>query len=83
MAISGHKSLQSLALCTRVHDDEKLLMGLKLTYSLLKPEEARELREIADESEPEQKKMKEILPKPSTVPDAQSKPNEEIIQQSV
>ena len=49
MAISGHKSLQSLALYTRVHDDKKMMMGLKLTFTLLKPEEAKKLQESKDE----------------------------------
>ena len=46
MAVSGHKNLQSLALYTRVCNDKKLMMGLKLTYSLLKPEKAQLAREI-------------------------------------
>ena len=67
MAVSGHQSLQSLALYTRVRDDEKLMMGMKLAYSLLKPEEARELRETTEETPqsiennneaPSQKKLK-------------------------
>ena len=50
MAVSGHKSLQSLALYTRVRDDEKMMMDLKLAFSLLKPEQARELRETNEEN---------------------------------
>ena len=30
----------------RVKDDEKLMMGFKLTYSLLHPTEARAIREV-------------------------------------
>ena len=48
MAVSGHKNLQSLALYTRVHDDKKMMMGLKLTFSLLNPEGAKKLQESKD-----------------------------------
>ena len=72
MAVSGHKNLQSLALYTRVRDDKKLMMGMKLTYSLLKPEEARVLRATnEDQDDPEgntegppPKKFKSIEPVP-------------------
>ena len=37
MAVSGHKSVESLAIYEKVHEDEKLMMGLCLTYSLLNP----------------------------------------------
>ena len=40
MAVADHKSIQSLVLYQCVADDEKLMMGMKLTYSLLKPQEA-------------------------------------------
>ena len=35
MAVSGHKSVESLAIYQRVHEDEKLMMGLCLNYCLL------------------------------------------------
>ena len=69
MAVSGHKSIQSLALYQRVSDDEKLMMGLKLTFSLHHPKKAQELAAINimqdDENpeenvqEPPKKQMKE------------------------
>ena len=37
MAITGHKSLQSLSIYQRVKQDEKLMMGMSLPYSLLHP----------------------------------------------
>ena len=43
MAVISHKSIQSLAIYQRVQDDEKLLMGMKLTYVLQNPEEAQQL----------------------------------------
>ena len=39
MAVSGHKSLQSLAIYEKVNENEKLMMGMCLNYSLLKPQE--------------------------------------------
>ena len=41
MSVSGHKSVESLALYQRVHEDEKMMMGLCLTYSLMNPFNAR------------------------------------------
>ena len=35
MSVSGHKSVESLAVYERVQSDEKLMMGMCLTYSLL------------------------------------------------
>ena len=46
MAVSGHKSLSSLAVYQRVCDDEKLMMGMKLTFNLLRPDEAKCIKEI-------------------------------------
>ena len=37
MAMSGHKSVKSLAIYQRVHEDEKLMMGLCLNYCLITP----------------------------------------------
>ena len=41
MSVSGHKSVESLALYQRVHEDEKMMMGLCLTYSLMNPHNAK------------------------------------------
>ena len=35
MSVSGHKSVESLAIYERVHEDEKLMMGLCLNFCLL------------------------------------------------
>ena len=40
MAVSGHKSVESLAIYQRVHEDEKMMMDLCLTYSLIQPQNA-------------------------------------------
>ena len=37
MSITGHKSIQSLAIYQRVKEDEKMMMGMSLMYSLLRP----------------------------------------------
>ena len=44
MSVTGHKSLQSLSIYQRVHADEKMCMGISLTYSLLNPEETKRIR---------------------------------------
>ena len=38
-SITGHKSVESLAVYQRVKSDEKLMMGMLLTFSLLYPED--------------------------------------------
>ena len=40
MSVSGHKSIDSLAIYQRVKSDEKLMMGMCLTFSLMRPEDA-------------------------------------------
>ena len=40
MVITDHKSVESLAVYERVKEDEKLMMGMCLTYSLFNPEKA-------------------------------------------
>ena len=45
MSVTGHKSVESLAIYQKVNADEKLMMGLSLTYSLLHPEEVAKIRE--------------------------------------
>ena len=37
MSITGHKSIQSLSIYQRVKEDEKMMMGISLMYSLLRP----------------------------------------------
>ena len=46
MSITGHKSMQSLAIYQHVKEDEKMMMGMSLMYSLLIPTDvARVIRE--------------------------------------
>lgn len=45
MSVTGHKSLESLAIYQRVQDDEKLMMGMYLTFNLFHPEQAKEIRD--------------------------------------
>ena len=41
MSVTGHKSLQSLSLYQRVKNDEKMMMGMSLAYSLINPSEVQ------------------------------------------
>ena len=42
MSVTGHKSVQSLAVYQHVKEDKKLMLGMSLTYSLLHPQEVQE-----------------------------------------
>ena len=53
MAISGYKSLTSLAIYQRVKSDEKLMMGMSLTYSLFRPEEVQRMKALNKNPEDE------------------------------
>ena len=44
MEVSVHKSIQSLGIYHRVRANEKLMMGMSLTYSILHPQEANKIR---------------------------------------
>ena len=41
-----NKSIQSLCIYQCVKEDEKLMMAMSLTYSLLNPKEVREVKEV-------------------------------------
>ena len=43
MSITGHKSIQSLSIYQKVCEDDKLSMGISLTYSLLHPGDVKNL----------------------------------------
>lgn len=44
MAVSSHKSIHSLSIYERVKSNEKMMMGMCLTYSLLNPEEVHRIK---------------------------------------
>ena len=48
MSITGHKSVDSLAIYQRIKSDEKLMMGMCLTLSLLRPEDASMIQNRTD-----------------------------------
>ena len=48
MSVSGHKSVNSLALYQRVQANEKLGMGISLSFCLMKPEESKMLASNID-----------------------------------
>ena len=66
MAVTGHKSMQSLAIYQRVQDDEKLLMGIKLTYVLRHPEEAQQLMLANMPNDENIEPNRQALPAPAT-----------------
>ena len=43
MSITGHKSIESLAIYQCVQEDEKLKMGMSLMFNLFKPNEAQKI----------------------------------------
>lgn len=63
MAVSGHKSIHSLAIYQKVSGDEKMMMGMSLTYSLLNPEEIFRIKaaQLMKEQQ-EQHEMPQLLP---------------------
>lgn len=54
MSVTGRKSIESLIIYQRVQADEKLMMGMWLTYNLLHPNEALQLRQQHEEKLKEQ-----------------------------
>lgn len=63
MSVTGHKSMESLAIYQRVAADEKLMMGMWLTYNLLHPDEAFALRA---KNEPQQQEIPPLPALPSS-----------------
>ena len=49
MSVTGHKSMQSLAIYQKVREDDKLSTGISLTYSLIHPSEVKHLLDIIQE----------------------------------
>ena len=43
MSITGHKSIESLAMYQKVQEDEKLKMGMSLMFHLFQPGEAMKI----------------------------------------
>ena len=46
MSVIGHKSIQSLAIYQNVREDDKLSLGISLTYSLMHPNEVKTLLDV-------------------------------------
>ena len=51
MAITGHKSINSLAMYQHVKEDEKMMMGMSLAYSLFHPQEVQDQLETFEVKE--------------------------------
>ena len=58
MSVSSHKSIQSLANYQRVKEDEKLMIGMSLTYCLLQPSEVVGIKEVIQQKQIQQEKEK-------------------------
>ena len=68
MSITGHKSIQSLSIYQRVKEDEKMMMGMSLIYSLFRPSDVNRVLnecsphfEVTDESETAQLPQQNML----------------------
>lgn len=71
MSVTGHQSLQILAIYQRVRSEEKLTMGMSLMFSLFKPDEVAGVRKyIADQlqREEEAKKNENVVALPPPPP---------------
>lgn len=76
MVVSGHKSLASLAIYERVKSDEKMMMGMSLTYSLLNPEEVSRIKaaQILKERQENILELPQPMPAPAIMPGPMSSP---------
>ena len=69
MAVSGHKSVESLTIYEHVQEDEKLMMGMCLTYSLLCPEDAIMIQNSLEIDEPKiQPHLQQVKALPAPMP---------------
>ena len=83
MSVSGHKSVDSLAVYERVQSDEKLMMGMCLTFTLLHPEEAimiknsLEVQEKPKETPPSKALPAPTVPEPTPLQEVQNVPQQQ------
>ena len=56
MSVTGHKSIQSLASYQKVREDDKMAMGISLTYSLMHPTEVQALLDVIEKEKKGKKK---------------------------
>ena len=68
MSVSRHKSIESLAIYEKIHEDKKLMMGLCLTYSLINPHNARRVQPANIEPLQLQTPKKQIIENATTKP---------------
>lgn len=68
MSVTGHKSLHSLAIYQRVQSDEKLCMGMWLTYNLFHPQDATDLRARIFQETKEQEALQNTNKPPPALP---------------
>ena len=67
MIVTGHQSIQSLSIYQKVCEDDKLSMGISLTYSLMHPNEVCALLDVI-EKETKESKRNAKNPKPIEPP---------------
>lgn len=68
MSVTGHKSIESLAIYQCVKEDEKLMMGMSLTYCLLKPEEVQRILAAAAAKSNNNEENLALEPPPNKIP---------------
>ena len=68
MSVSGHKSIASLAIYEKIHENEKPMMGLCLTYSLINPHNARRVQPANIEPLQLQTPKKQMIENATTKP---------------
>ena len=87
MSVSGHKSLESLAIYQKVANDEKMMMGMALTYSLLCPHDIAKITNTNQVSTPtpanpviiQQKDPQPLLALPAPMPMTISTPDNSLL----
>ena len=81
MSVTGHKSIQSLASYQRVREDDKMAMGISLTYSLMYPTEVQALLDVIEkEKKGKKKQQKELEAPPMPKAIAPPPPNNQVTQ---
>lgn len=71
MAITGHKSIHSLAIYQRVSGDEKMMMGMSLTYSLLNADEVYKIKQAQQINEQQKSLLFPVQSMPALPPPPQ------------
>lgn len=68
MSVTGHRSVQSLAIYQRVRSNEKIRMGMCLTFSLFHPHEALQIKQAQLQQEDDDEDFEPPGPQPLCAP---------------